>query len=313
MSDVKFNPEKVVPVFNQGSAIDFDEKSEALRRKWCDNAKHIICINAYPNGVTVSLHLGLNNGRRVEEECKHKFELRLKETRDIDLPAGRYFLLKEQFKESLRQKLLDVCSQKRLESAVVYFGVTHDPFFAFHKKFNVTTTCFELLEEFRPGLVVVQTRSPLVLSALPWLKALGERVVVNLGFESTCAQTITRYTPEQSKPRDRLLAADGLRAQGINVCLNVNPILPYGHFTKSAYEFAETLRRHADFVTFGSLADYSEETMLHKKLDKDGYSRILNSYSYRYVYMALGSLAEEKIGAKPHQYSEPEQLDMFVA
>ncbi len=224
------------------------------------------------------------------------------------------------YAEKLEQKLSRLRKQGEMDSAVFYFGTASDPFTPFYKKFDVTVTCLELLEHYRPGLVVVQTRSPMVIAALPMLRALGNRAVVAISVESHLESMIARYTPNQPRVSERLIAAKGLRAQGARVNLVASPVLPYGEFYRDAWDFARILDEHADYITLGSLASgaQAEENQLKalplaQKLVRDRHYRWLRPHSHRYLYYALSMTAPEKLLLPVKAPQKPGQLNLFAA
>ncbi len=314
-----------------GDDFYFNPGAEELVRTWHDNATHIYTLNAYPNGVTFSSHLGSGSSQVTtqsegEENALHgfqpsQFHLRFRDTRDYLLPTGRYFLYKEHYEEALEKRLSQLHEQGKLESSVIYFGITTDPFFSFPKKFNVTMNCLALLERYRPGLLVIQTRSPLVIAGLPTLRALGTKAVVALHVETRLDSVVNRYTPGQPSITERMIAADGLRQQGIKVNFVVSPILPYGEITRDAWEFAELLDAHSDYITFGALSAGRVEDELKlkhlpvaQKLVVDKQLRMLRPHSYRNLYYALKILAPQKL-LLPKQVTTgtPLQLNLFAA
>lgn len=289
----------------------FNPLADEITNTWSSRASQVICVNAYPNGITVSLHnnhkvLGEFEKSSASESDLHawpaQFHLRLKDMRDYNMAPGRYFLYKESYRESLEGILSRLHKQGKLSSTVIYFGTTHDAFFAFHKKFPITMTCLQLFEKYAPAKVVVQTRSPMVIAALPMLKALGSSAVVVIPIETISESAVARFTPGAAKISERLMAADGLRAQGIEVNLSASPMLPYGDMQSKAVEFATTLARHSDYVTFGSFTsgDSADENVLKRietvrRLVEAREYKMLRPYSWRYVYYALKTIAPEKL------------------
>lgn len=310
------------------SEIDIDPESFDLSTTWASGATKICCVNAYPNGITFSLHKGpvtfdKQGSLQQVEEGEHfsdQFHLRFKETRDYKMPEGKYFLYRDNFVPPLEKQLARLHTDGILDSTVVYFGTTSDPFFAFQKKFDVCMSCLELFEQYRPGLLVVQTRSPMVISALPLLKRMGDRVVTAVSVETSSEAAVCRYTPGQPRIAERLVAASGLRRQGLRVNLVCSPILPYGDFHRDAWNFAELLDNHADFVTFGALASGKQQDEsklkslpLAQKLAFDKQYQWLRPYSFRNIYYALSELAPEKLVLPVNMPLKTTQLSMFAA
>jgi hypothetical protein len=169
-------------------------------------------------------------------------------------------------------------------------------------------------------MLVVQSRSPLVLSALPILKFFGERAAAVITIESPSDAVIQKFTPGQSSVMERLVAADGLRAQGITVNLQVSPILPYGDFYRDAWPFAELLADHADYITLGCLATGSvqdEQALrinpLAVHLSTDKQYRWLRPHAYKYLFHALQSVAPEKLLLPVRSEVMKSQLSLFAA
>lgn len=314
--------------------IEFDPTATSLQLGWSSYAKTVCCVNAYPNGITLSVHSNRlsGEGEAAEENLDvdenqpsakyspQQFYLRFRDTRDYQLPVGKYFLYRDNFAQAFEQHLSQLHKSGELASTVFYFGTTSDPFMSFQKKFDTTMTCLELLEQYKPGFVVVQTRSPMIISALPLLKMMGEKVVVGIPVETTSESMVQRYMPGQPKISERLVSANGLRRQGIPVNLIVSPVLPYGDFSRDAWTFAELLEQHADYVTFGCLAsgDPAEEVQLKelpvaKKLVADKHYRWLRPYAYKNVYYALTLTAPDKLTLPVQALNRSNQLNLFEA
>ena len=318
-------------------AGSFDPQASELTTTWSSFAENIYCLNTYPNGITLSVHSGtapapvgaadsdtvvdsVDQLSKAERYSPQQFHLRFRDTRDYQLPSGRYYLHRENYISAFENQLSQLHKSGKLASTVLYFGTTTDPFLSLHKKFDVTMACIELLERYMPGSVVFQTRSPMVISVLPALKHLGDRAVVVLPIESISEKAIARYTPGKPRIGERLVAAEGLRRQGIRVNLMASPILPYGDAKRDAWDFAEVLERHADFITFGCLASGSEadEKQLKslpvaQKLESDKQFFWLRPHCYQYVYQAVRTLAPEKLVLPVKRPAPPSQLKLFAA
>lgn len=311
------------------ASVRFDAASPEFVRSWHTNASAAICLNAYPNGITFSVHRA-DDWAPEEEQAEQPtrgraihpshFNLRIRETKSYLLPPGKYSLHREDYAHALERRLSQLRERGVLSSAVVYFGVTSDPFSSFHKKFDVTMACLELLSQYKPRRVILQTRSPMVISALPTLKMLGERAVVTMPIETRLESAIQRYTPGMPKISERLVAADGLRRQGIVVNLSASPILPYGEVYRDAWDFADMLDKHSDFITLGCLASGGpgDESALKalpiaRRLVSDKNYRWLRPHAYRHLYYALKVLAPEKLLLPLQAKTGPAQLSLFAA
>ncbi|MCC6933857.1 MAG: hypothetical protein IT292_11510 [Deltaproteobacteria bacterium] len=304
----------------------FDPNSEDLLQGWWANSANILCINCYPNGITLSQHRPKGESDLSAEHSElalrpHHFYLRYRDMREYLLPEGKYFLYKEDYLVQLEDHLSQMRKSGLLEKTVVILGNTADPFFALNKKFEVTMNCLGLLENYKPGLVVLQTRSPMVIAALPFVKCLEDRTVVAMCVETFREDVISRYTPGQATIRERLVACEGLRAQDLKVQLVVSPILPYGDYYRDAWKFAEILNRHADYISVGCLASglQSDEVALRslplaQKLEADGHLKILRPHAYRHLYYVLKNAYAEKLKTPVNDLkAQPAQLNLFAA
>jgi len=313
--------------------ISFDPKSPELTTSWFTGRANIVALNVYPNGLTLSVHRNpevepaddeeLLEERKVEERkgfLPTQFHLRLKDTREYMVPQGKYHLIREKIGETLERHLHQLREQEILQNAVLYFGMATDPFYAFPKKFEVTMKCVELLERYQPGMLVLQSRSPMILSALPMLKHFGSKGVAVIPIETPNERVIQQFTPGQASAADRISAADGLRKQGIKVNLQVSPVLPYGDFYRDAWPFAEFLAEHADYITLGCLATGSvadEPTLknlpMARQLSAEKQYRWLRPHAYRYLFHALQTIAPEKLLLPVKPEIKQSQLSLFAA
>ena len=194
-------------------SIAFDPNATELRTAWYSRADEVLCLNTYPNGITLSSHRlrGSSRGGAKEVEAASSkeelipghFHLRFRDTRDYLTPPGKYFLYKEDYADRLTRHLAQLRKSGRLTRTVVYFGVMTDPFLSLSKKFDVTMACLDILERYRPGFLVIQTRSPMVIASLAQLKMFRERVVVSIPIETRLEAVVTRYTPGQPRIAER--------------------------------------------------------------------------------------------------------------
>ena len=303
-------------------------ENKTNNRYWHEEAGDICCINSYPNGITFSSHANTNTSvhfkssnnaaANLENNTYNRYALRLRDTRSYQLPVGKYFLYKTDVKANLERHLWDLRKKGKLENSVVYFGTIADPFSAFHKRFDNTMACLELLERYQPARVVIQTRSPMLISALPILKKMGDKAIANMFIESNKESSIARYTPGMPTISQRLLAIQGVRAQGVNLAVSVGPVLPYGGFERDAWDFAELIDRYSDYVTLGSLAGNTESSQksiknmeLARKLELDKEFKMLRPESHKPLLKALLKICPEKLDIPLVQ--KLSQIEMFAA
>lgn len=186
-------------------------------------------VDSFSNGIAFGQH-------KLEEgqDPREVYSLRLRDDVEMIRLRSRYALHKERPLYELERHLMRLSRQGILRSAIIYFGTTTDPFFPFEGKFDASMKFLELFRRYTPGMLHVQTRSPLIVLALPVFKALGKHVSVTIGLESCLEDSVQRYTPGLPRVEERLKTAAALRKFGIEVMLQVHPVLPYGDWRKDA-------------------------------------------------------------------------------
>jgi DNA repair photolyase len=280
--------------------------------------KSSICVytvDSFANGIAFGQH-------RTEEDDDPRdvYGLRIDEDAEMIRLRSRYTIHNEKPLYELERNLMRLSSQGVLGSSVIYFGTTTDPFHPFEGKFDASMKFLELFRRYTPGMLQVQTRSPLIVLALPVFKALGKHVAVTVGIETSDEASALRYTPQLPRLEERLKTAAALRRFGIEVCLQVSPILPYGDWKQDAEQFAQILVDHGDRIYIAPLTDGSERverqirnTVLAKKLAEDRKFYWLRPDSAVPLISAVEKLAPEKLSVPQREHLKSKQMEMFAA
>lgn len=171
----------------------------------------------------------------------------------------RYSTAGEASLTGLEARLNHLSASGELRESTVYFGVEHDPFHPFDGKFETSLRFVRIIERYQPALLFIQTRSPLIVLALPELCRLKKRLIVTVPIESPSENTIARYTPSQPSVEDRLKCIRVLRSKGILVQIQIAPVLPYGDWRNDALTFAKLINEHADYVKVDPLINGTKE------------------------------------------------------
>lgn len=278
-------------------------------------ASQVVTLNSYPNGVSVSIHKASAMIQGVDH-----FSLRLKETRGHLVPEGRFYIYRENVKAELERLFHTMSKRPQWASTVLYLGVFSDPFHGFHKKFNYTMACIDIIERHVPARVVVQSRSRMLLTALPMLKNLGKKAFAVIPFETCLESSVAKYTPKQPRLEERLVTAQGLKAQGIVTCLSADPVLPYGETRGDTWKFAEILTKYSDIVSLGSLYHglKSEEANLRQcplfvKLESDRQFEALRPNAHQELLAVINKVAPKHLEIPALRGEEAEQLKLFAA
>ena len=111
-----------------------------------------------------------------------------------------------------------------------------------------------------------------------------------------------------------------MRHFGIEVTLQVNPILPYGDWKNDAKNFAEILNKHGDFINVRSITDGSEQTErrirgseVAQLMARDRKFHYLRPDSAEPVLKALANVAPQKLELPRRTFLSDKQMSIFAA
>jgi hypothetical protein len=173
---------------------------------------------------------------------------------------SRYVLNRGEPLADLERNLQKLSQRGELRRATVVFGVGHDPFHPFDEKFAVSMKFLELFEQYAPGRLVIQTRSPLIVIGMPVLKRLRDSTSILVGIETPHQDIAARYTPHLPTVEERFKTVRALRRFGLHAGIQVGPILPYGDWRRDADKFAAQLCDEADFLVVRSVVQMSDKS-----------------------------------------------------
>lgn len=273
-------------------------------------------VDSFDHGIAWGQHHLEGN-----QEPRDFYMLRIGDRAGFLKLRSRYALSASNPFQELERHLKRISRQGVLQRSTIYFGVSTDPFHPFAGKFDASIKFLELFKRYRPGRLIVQTRSPLVIIALPVFAALGNKVLLTIGVETNRDSVVARYTPDLPRAGERLKLCNALRNCGVKVAIQVSPVLPYGDWRRDAGTFAEEIAAHADYVHIRPIhADLQtrgtrRDTILQgigKKLELDRQFFYLRSDSAKPLQEALEKCAPEKLLPLPAVPSD-KQLSMFAA
>lgn len=115
-----------------------------------------------------------------------------------------------------------------LKDETIVIGTATDPYQPAERRFRITRSCLEVLAE-HPGLsVTIITKSPLVTRDLDVLKRITRHssLTVHLSLISTDRDLARKIEPRAPTPDARLRALARLSEAGLEVGINVMPVLP---------------------------------------------------------------------------------------
>jgi len=291
---------------------------EAKRQSDASKETSVECtytVDSFANGIAFGQHKC-----EPDQDPREVYGLRLHDDTEMIRLRSRYSLHKEKPLFELERNLMRLSSQGVLRSAEIYFGTTTDPFHPFESKFDASMKFLELFRRYTPGMLHVQTRSPLIVLALPIFKSLGKHVSVTVGVETCDEASALRYTPDLPRIEERLKTVTALRRFGVEVMLQVSPVLPYGDWKKDASKFAEILAANGDRIYVAPMTDGSDRTerkirntALAKKLAEDRKFHWMRPDSANPLISELERIAPEKLSSPEREHLKKKQIEMFAA
>ena len=159
--------------------------------------------------------------------------------------------------EKLRAELQRHQRKGRLDDLAIFMSSATDPYQGLERKWRLSRACLDLFREYPPKLLIVQTRSPLVVDDLDRIHALndaqqaiGGQCWLNFTLETDLDEVRKVVTPTCPSIPQRLKALKQAQAAGVNVQITVSPCLPYS----SVETFGQLLLDHGDRVIVDSYA-----------------------------------------------------------
>ncbi|MFN8580925.1 MAG: radical SAM protein [Gemmatimonadaceae bacterium] len=115
-----------------------------------------------------------------------------------------------------------------LGGETLLIGTATDPYQPAERRYRVTRSVLEVLGEYRGLRVVITTKSPLVIRDIDLLARIAgrSRLTVHVSLICTDRTLSRRIEPRAPTPEARLRAIQRLSEAGIDVGVNVMPILP---------------------------------------------------------------------------------------
>ena len=160
------------------------------------------------------------------------------------LAFERHVLVKENAPAILSQELRS--GSPRLAALtsgeVVVVGTATDPYQPAERRFRITRAVLSTLAE-QPGLsIVIITKSPLITRDIDVLERIAERsaLTVHLSLITMRRDLARLIEPRAPTPDSRIRALGRLRRAGIDVGINVMPVLP--GITDNPADLAELVR-----------------------------------------------------------------------
>lgn len=130
----------------------------------------------------------------------------------------------------------------------VFLSPTTDPYVGQERRFRITRQLLEVICDYPPALLVIQTRSPIVVEDLGLLTRLRERLVVAMSITTDRDDVRSVFESRCSSIRRRVEALEELHAHGIRTQASLAPLLPCDPLA-----LAELVAPHCDWVVVQAL------------------------------------------------------------
>ena len=144
------------------------------------------------------------------------------------LAFERRILVKREAPNVLRRQLASATRLDDLCSRGVVIGTATDPYQPAERRFRLTRGVLEVLAEQSKLHVTIITKSPLVTRDVDLLARIATRssLSVHVSLITVDRELARRLEPRAPTPEARLRAIARLRSHGIDVAVNVMPVLP---------------------------------------------------------------------------------------
>ncbi len=164
------------------------------------------------------------------------------------VPWGDYVHPRIGIAEKLQQELRRLAKRDQLATTAIFMSSATDPYQGAERQWRLSRACLDALIEQPPGLLIIQTRSPLVADDFERIAALGQRCWLNFTVETDRDEVRRQVTPTTPAIARRLATVQAARAAGLQVQITVSPCLPYS----TPAQFGQLLLAHGQRVIIDS-------------------------------------------------------------
>lgn len=275
--------------------------------------KQVIWADSFENGVSFGKQTVEDNNYLAS--CPLSLEL---EEQKLNLKS-RYSEAPHDNLGVLEGRLALLQRRGELDNSLTVFGVNADPFHPFQSRFDTSMKFLNLFERYSAGQLVIQTRSPLLVIAMPVLRQLKDRLIVTIPVETSSPESVSKYTPHLPKISERLRVAAVLRKFGIPIHMQVSPMLPYGDIKKDAAAFASMLTTNADYISVQPIftgvksGNKVARSQIADKLAAERNFSWLRADACKHLLQCIELLAPKKLELPNLNTKQDRQLNIFAA
>ena len=211
------------------------------------------------------------------------------------VPWGRYVKPKVNVAERLEEELRGAQQRGMLSALRIFMSSVTDPYQPEERRRCLTRRCLESLARHPPQVLVLQTRSPLVVRDRDVLRDLHACLWVSMTVETDDEAVRRAVTPACPPIANRLDAMQALLEDGLRVQAALSPILP--HHPEALAQAIEPRCTRALVDTFvsgdGSGGKRTERNCISALYESLGYGDWRNEEAARGLYGVL----RERLGA----------------
>jgi DNA repair photolyase len=213
---------------------------------------------------------------------------------------GDYVYPKENIASVLAAELASYAQRGALSSLRIFMSSATDPYQPLEHKLGLTRACLEVFRRYRPGLLVVQTRSPLVRRDYALMAEFGPQLWLSMTIETDSDEIVRKLTPKVPSISARMRTLEQAKAAGLQVQVAISPMLPLAQPER----FSDWLAATADRVvvdTFvagdGSRGRRTATTEVPALWQASGYGDWRDETAAWQLYQALlARLGPERVG-----------------
>lgn len=216
---------------------------------------------------------------------------------------GEWVKAKVNAPELLRQELEKARRNGSFGSLRIFMSTATDPFQGAEARLKITRGLLEVFAESGDfGMLVVQTRSPLVERDIDLLQRLGARAWVSFTIETNREEVRRQITPASPSIQRRLATLEKLTRSGLKVQAAISPVLPCDAEDFAGLIASRATRAVVDTLIHGDGANgrRSAELGMPELLQSLGYSDWLRDDAHVELLAAL----RRKMGAERVGFSQ---------
>jgi DNA repair photolyase len=246
-------------------------------------------LNTYTHSLQPYSGCAFGQETAFGQGCPYCYVRRLPVALFKDEPWGSWVEAKRNVADVLQSELKRFARKDKLAELRVFMSSATDPYQGVEANLKLTRSCLEQFVKYPPGLLVVQTRSPMVIRDVDLLLQLREQVWVSMTIETDDDEVRKLFTPTSPTVESRLRAMRTLHEAGIRVQAAISPMLP-NHPEDFARQLRSCCSRAVVDTLFhgdGARGRRSEALGMRDKFERAGYGKWYHPHAHEPLLAAL--------------------------